>query len=179
VNGDDRLRDARTFFVAGTMQGSRRGGDLLDQGYRARIRDIVLAHRPDAEIRDPAVLMVEWLAADADAIRAEHAALADRALIRRDELSPPLVRLTEVFDRLVVASGDSDACIAWLPGHEASMGTAAEMWAAHHRGKVVVAVTTMRQNLAVLACADVVVASLDDLASLLAPIERGGDRVAS
>lgn len=179
MNGIERLREARTFFVAGTMQGSRRGSDLVDQGYRDRIREIVVAHRPDAEIRDPAVLMVEWLAEEADAIRAEHSALADRSLIRRDELSPPLARLTEVFDRLVAVSADSDACIAWLPDHEASMGTAAEMWAAHHHAKVVVAVTSMRQNLAILACADVVVASLGDLARLLAPTEGVAGSAAS
>jgi hypothetical protein len=37
----------------------------------------------------------------------------------------------------------------------------------------------MRQNLAILACADAVVASLEDLARLLAPTEGRRDRVAS
>jgi hypothetical protein len=163
----ERLRDARTFFVAGTMQGSRRGEAMVDQGYRQRIRDAVLAHRPDAEVRDPGDLMVEWLLPEADAIRAEHAALAGRRRVVRDELPAPLVRLTDVFDRLVGVASDCDACIAWLPDHEASMGTAAEMWAAHHSGRFVVAITTMTQNLAVLACSDVIVPSVEDLSDLL------------
>lgn len=172
-----RLREARTFFVAGTMQGSRSGSDLADQGYRQRLREMVLAHRPDAEVRDPGELMGRWLLAEAGEIRAEHDALADTERVLRDELSPPLVRLTGVFDRLVGVAGDSDACLAWLPGHEASMGTAAEMWAAHANGRVVVAITRMRQNLAVLACSDIIVPRLEDLAVLLDPQCVGGHRV--
>lgn len=162
----DRLRDAESFFLAGTMQGSRRGEAMVDQGYRQRIRETVLAHRPDAQVRDPGELMVEWLLAEADEIRAEHAALADRRRVVREELSAPLLRLTGVFDRLVSVAADSDVCIAWLPGHEASMGTAAEMWAAHDHGRLVVAITTMTQNLAVLACSDLIVTSVEDLADL-------------
>ncbi len=172
----ERLREARTFFLAGTMQGSRGGSDLADQGYRARLRDLVLAHRPDAEVRDPGELLVEWLLPEADRIRAAHDALADAGTLLRERLADPLLLLTGVFDRLVSLSAASDVCLAWLPGHEASMGTAAEMWAGHAAGRCVVAVTTMRQNLAVLSCSDIVVPTIDDLADLLATTSAGSPR---
>jgi len=152
---------------------------MVDQGYRGRVRRIIQAHRPDAEIRDPAELMAGWLGAEADEIRAAHAALADTHLVIRERLVTPLVRLTTVFDRLVDVAADSDVCVAWLPDHEASMGTAAEMWAAHANGRCVVAVTRMRQNLAVLACSDIVVPTLHDLDVLLGEAPEAGSIEAS
>jgi hypothetical protein len=177
MTGLDKLARARTFFLAGTMQGSRGGSDMVDQGYRREMREIILAYRPDAEIRDPGDLMAQWLLTEADEIRAAHADLAGSEFVLREELSAPLVRLTDVFDRLVELSGESDVCLAWLPGHEASMGTAAEMWAAHANGRCVVAVTQMRQNLAVLSCSDVIVPGLDDLAALLGVPYTGASHV--
>src|SRR5690606_37019366 len=117
---------------------------------------------PDAVIQDPGLLMIEWLAADEAVIRGEHGALADRLEVRRDEHGPGLVQLVDVFHRLVDVSADSDVCVVWLPGQEASMGTACEMFAAHRAGKQVVAISTNRQNLALLACADLI---LPDLAT--------------
>jgi hypothetical protein len=177
VSTAEALRSARSFFLAGTMQGSRRGSEMVDQGYREELREIIGRHVPDAEIRDPAELMAGWLGAEAEQIRTAHAALATVAVVRHDRLAPPLVRLTDVFDRLVHLSGDSDVCVAWLPDHEPSMGTAVEMWAAHAGGRLVVAVTRMRQNLAVLACSDLVVPTLTDLEVLLADAVSGGVHV--
>ena len=179
MSGLEKLARARTFFIAGTMQGSRGGSDMVDQGYRGKIHEIIRAHRPDAEIRDPGDLMAQWLVTEVDEIRAAHADLAGSEVVLRDELVAPLVRLTDVFDRLVAISGESDVCLAWLPDHEASMGTAAEMWAAHANGRCVVAVTPMRQNLAVLSCSDVIVPDLSELAALLELSDRGASHVPS
>ena len=179
MTGLEKLTRARTFFLAGTIQGSRGGADMVDQGYRNELREIILAYRPDAEIRDPGDLMAQWLYAEADEIREAHADLAGSGVLLRDELVPPLVRLTGVFDRLVEISAGSDVCVAWLPGHEASMGTAAEMWAAHANGRCVVAVTQMRQNLAVLSCSDAIVPALGDFAALLELSNRGASHVPS
>ena len=179
MTGLEKLSRARTFFLAGTMQGSRAGGDMVDQGYRKELREIILTYRPDAEVRDPGDLMAEWLHAEADEIKGAHADLANSEVVLRDELVAPLVRLTDVFDRLVEISGESDVCVAWLPGHEASMGTAAEMWAAHANGRCVVTVTQMRQNLAVLSCSDAIVPALSDFAALLELSNRGGSNVPS
>jgi hypothetical protein len=166
------LVQARTFFLAGAMQGSRPGQDVTDQSYRRQLREIVLRRRPDAEVRDPAELMVEWLAPQEAELRAAHARLADQPVVEAAHHEPGVIRLTEVFTELVALSAASDVCIAWLPEHEASMGTAIEMWAAHAAGRTVVAITTMRQNLAVLACSSLVVPTLQSFERLL---ERGPD----
>ncbi|MFF5717201.1 hypothetical protein [Streptomyces buecherae] len=68
--------------------------------------------------------------------------------------------------------------MAWLPAHEPGMGMgmgmAAEMLSAHRAGRTVVAVTAMRQNLAVLACATLIVPGLDAFDAWLAHPEAGG-----
>jgi hypothetical protein len=161
------LAEARSFFLAGVMQGSRPGADMVDQGYRNELRTIIGELCPDAEVRDPAELMAAWIGPEAQTVRAAHARLAAAGTVLHEELEPSLGLLTSVFDRLVRVSADSDVCVAWLPDQEASMGTAVEMWAAHARGRTVVAVSPMRQNLAVLACSDAVVPTVDAFSALL------------
>ena len=40
-------------FLAGIMQGSLREAALHDQDYRARLRNLLIAHLPAAEVYDP------------------------------------------------------------------------------------------------------------------------------
>ncbi|MGW9434785.1 hypothetical protein [Streptomyces sp. NPDC055607] len=155
-------RRPQSFFLAGLMQGARRGADLADQGYRHLLTRTVLEHRPDAVVHDPEKLMQEWIGADESDILAGHAALADTPEVYRERLDPAVALLVSAFHRLTLLAADSDVCVAWLPGHEPSMGTAAEMLSAHRGGATVVAVTAMRQNLAVLSCSDVILPGLPE-----------------
>ncbi|GAA4909306.1 hypothetical protein ACFPM3_11965 [Streptomyces coeruleoprunus] len=150
----------RSYFLAGVMQGARPGAELADQSYRDALREIILAHRPDAVVHDPHDLMRDWIGAHEQAVRQAHAALADSPEVHRAAHDPAVTLLIDTFHRLTRVAADSDVCVAWLPGHEPSMGTAAEMLTAHRAGTTVVAVTAMRQNLAVLACSDVIVPDL-------------------
>lgn len=152
----------RSYFLAGVMQGARGGAVLADQSYREQLRRTILEHRPDAVVHEPGRLMQEWIGAHEQAILTGHAALADTPEIHRDMLDPAVALLTATFHRLTELAAECDVCVAWLPDHEPSMGTAAEMLSAHRGGATVVAVTTMRQNLAVLSCSDVI---LPDLAA--------------
>jgi hypothetical protein len=171
-----RLSRARTFFLAGVMQGSRSGDRLADQSYRDQLHELIRAARPEAEIRDPGRLMATWLGPREADLRAAHGRLLDRTTLRRTEFEPAITDLTGVFERLVALAAASDVCIGWLPGQEASMGTAVEMWAAHQAGRLVLAITPMRQNLAVLACSDVILPDLDRLGRLLtAGLDEGAD----
>ena len=158
----------RSYFLAGLMQGARGGADLADQGYRDVLRRTILAHDPDAVVHDPGVLMQEWIGEHEGGIRAGHAALADVPVVRRENHDPAVRLLIDTFHRLTRLAGDSDVCVAWLPDHEPSMGTAAEMLSAHRAGSTVVAVTGMRQNLAVLSCSDVIVPDLEGFERWLA-----------
>ncbi|MFD4995534.1 hypothetical protein [Streptomyces buecherae] len=164
---------AGTFFLAGTVQGARAGAELADQSYRAAPAARIAARRPGAVIHDPGALMRAWLAEHPGALAA-HAALAATPTVHRAGLAPEPLALTAAFHRLTRLAAESEVCVAWLPGHEPSMGTAAEMLSAHRAGRTVVAVTAMRQNLAVLACATVIVPDLDAFDAWLAHPEDGG-----
>ncbi|MFC4563768.1 hypothetical protein ACFO4E_18060 [Nocardiopsis mangrovi] len=158
----------RSFFLAGVMQGSRSGAEMADQGYRGRLGTLIRRRHPDAVINDPGELMDAWLGERTAAIRAAHGELARRTVVRREDLGDGLTELVGVFHRLTDLAAASDVCVAWLPGHQASMGTAAEMFSAHRAGRTVVAITPMRQNLAVLACSSVVLPDEDAFARWLA-----------
>ncbi|MGN5636748.1 hypothetical protein [Streptomyces sp. AC154] len=160
---------AQSFFLAGTMQGARTGSNLVDQSYRAALAASIRARCPGAVIHDPGLLMAEWEAARPADIRAAHAGLTGTHPIHRSELAPELVDLTGMFHELTLLAARSDVCVAWLPGHEPSMGTAAEMLSAYRAGRTVVSVTAMRQNLAVLACSTVI---LPDLAAFAQWLDR-------
>jgi hypothetical protein len=147
---------APSFFVAGVMQGSRRGADLAQQDYRQALRARILERHPDAIVRDPGEIMWREMTHSRDSIRRDHAALISSTSWRQADLSPPLTELVGMFHRLVDLAAESDVCVAWLPDHEPSMGTAAEMFGAYRAGRTVVAITSMRQNLAVLACSTII-----------------------
>ncbi|MCE7003638.1 hypothetical protein LWC34_12490 [Kibdelosporangium philippinense] len=151
-----------SFFLAGLMQGARQGADMADQDYRRQLREVIKRHQPDAVVHDPIEILVEWFAADQSRILSAHAALSDQSVIRRHELDPAMLELIEGFHKLTGLAAASDVCVAWLPGRETSMSTAAEMQRAYLAGSTVVAVTEMRQTLAVLACSTVI---LPDLAA--------------
>lgn len=156
-----------SFFIAGTMQGSRTGNAKVDQSYRLKIEHIIQRTVPDAIVLCPARQMQTSLACREREIRQEHRALADERAIHRDELSLPLLALVNTFHSLTELAGQCDVCIAYLPNHEASMGTAMEMYSAWIRGRTIIAITDMVQNLSILACSTHIIRTLDDLPSLL------------
>jgi hypothetical protein len=104
------------------MQGSLVEAALHDQGYRERIKDLLQAHFPEAEVYDP-------LADHSDSIR------YDEAVGR------------QVFFRHNAMCREVDVLLAFLP--EASMGTAIEMWEAYRHGAAVITVSPMEHNWAV------------------------------
>jgi len=161
-----------SFFLAGLMQGARPGADVADQDYRQRLHEVIKCHRPDAVLHDPVEILIGWFAADEGRMRAAHAALADQPVLRRDRLDPALLDLIDGFHKLTDIAATSDVCVAWLPGREPSMGTAAEMQRAYLAGRTVVAVTELRQTLAVLACSTVI---LPDLAAFEQWLVSDGD----
>jgi hypothetical protein len=165
-----------SFFLAGTMQGSRAGAEELDQTYRVRLKDLIQTYYPGSTVYCPKELMRHWLWRDATLIQQSHAGLAHERVILREAYDPPLLRLTHTFAALARLAGQVNVVVAYVPDHEASMGTAVEMWSAWQNNKTVVAITPMKQNLAVLSCASVIVPTVDDFEQLLAEgwLERHG-----
>ena len=110
------------FFLAGIMQGSHAEAMLHDQEYRARIRQLIEAHFPQADVYDP---------------RAEHAESLDY-----DDATG-----RSVFFRHNLLCREIDVLLAFVP--EASMGTAIEMWEAYQHGAAVITISPLKHNWAV------------------------------
>lgn len=122
-------------FIAGVMQGSKRGKGIQKQDYRQLIRDAVEIHHPDAEIFDP-------FSRFPDSVEYE------------DQ------RSKQVLFELAAEAGSSDILIAYLP--EASMGTALEMIRAYDNGKPIISISPMAKNWLILALSKKIFPTLDD-----------------
>ncbi len=106
-------------FIGGVMQASNHGKGIVDQTYRERIREALLAKWPDLEIADPFLL---------------HPNSVDY----EDGLAK------ETLFAMIETAASSDLVIAYAP--VASMGTALEMYAAYVRGVPVVTISPMVEN---------------------------------
>jgi len=109
-------------FLAGIMQGSHLGFVLHSQDYRARLRQMLCRHLPNAEVYDPF---------------ADHSNSLDY-----DEHEG-----RRVFLRHAAMCRDVDVVVAFVP--EASMGTAIEIWEAHRHGRAVFTISPLAHNWAV------------------------------
>lgn len=123
------------FFVAGIIQGSLPDA-THPQDYRQEITDMLKSAFPGAEVFDPVEEYPESLAYD-DA------------------------RASAAFFDLMDRAGECDVLIAFVP--EASMGTAIELWNAHHAGAFVVCVSALTMNWVVRYLTDLVVTDLEEL----------------
>lgn len=130
-------------FVAGVMQGSRLDEKIDGQDYRMRIGEALQAHLPGASVTDP------WI-------------------LHPNSVSYGELETRRTFMENTELARQADILIAYLP--HASMGTAIELWEAHHNGTYVIAVTPMTHNWVVRITADEI---LPDLDSLLAYIKSG------
>lgn len=128
-------------FIAGIMQGSHVGAVMHHQGYRERLTAMLAEAFPHAEIYDP---------------------LADhrQSLTYDDDLA------RQVFFQHIQLCREVDMVVAYLP--EASLGTAIEMWEAHHHGRRVLTISPLKHNWAVKFLSDHVYSDLDDFAAALA-----------
>jgi nucleoside 2-deoxyribosyltransferase len=113
------MKQIRSFFLAGVIQGSNTGKTLHDQDYRQRIKSILRRHFPQAKIFDP----VE-----------KHP----------DSVNYDYRTAESVFMGYVKLAADCDCMIAYLP--EASMGTAVEMWECYKKGVPVWTISPLKDN---------------------------------
>jgi len=106
-------------FIAGIMQGSKKGKGIGSQDYRERICNTILEVHPDIDIVDPFTLFPDSVEYDQE-------------------------RARQVLLELAGEAGKSDAVVAYLP--EASMGTALEMIRAFDNNKPVISISPMERN---------------------------------
>ncbi len=127
-------------FLAGIMQGSHLGTALHNQTYRARLKELLRAHLPEADVYDPLADHTNSLDYDDD--------LGRRVFLHHNQMC-----------------GDVDLVLAFVP--EASMGTAIEMWQAHAYGRLVVTISPLKHNWAVKFLSNVLYADLAEFEDAL------------
>ncbi len=123
-------------FIAGIIQGSKRGKDIHSQDYRERLRSIFSRYLPEWEVYCP-------VANHPDSVNYDDEEAKKTFLYHVD-----LVRHSQLL-------------VAYLP--EASMGTAIEMWEAYKSGVPVWSITPMRENWVVRITSERVFSSIDEL----------------
>jgi hypothetical protein len=125
----------KRFFLAGIIQGSFQNDGVHDQCYRDRIKAILKQAFPESFIYCPVENHPDSITySDQEAHRVFHHHLD---LVRK-----------------------SDVLIVYLP--EASMGSAIEMWEAHHAGVPVISITPMTANWVVRLFSTAICETLDD-----------------
>ena len=122
-------------FIAGIMQGSKKGRGIQGQSYRQIISDAIKTYHPDVEIVNPYALFPDSVEYD-------------------DQ------RSKEVLFAMAAEAGSSDIVIAYLP--EASMGTTLEMIRAYDNGKTIISISPMEKNWFILAVSTKIFPSLDE-----------------
>jgi hypothetical protein len=132
-------------FIAGVMQASNTGKDLLDQGYRSTIAAAIHSRWPDVEIVDPLLLHPNSPEYDDAGAR--------RTLFAMAELA-----------------AQSDLVITYLP--VASMGTALEMYRAEQAGVPVITISPMVTNWVVRVLSNRIYPDLDAFFAALAGAEE-------
>ena len=113
------MKKIRSFFLAGIIQGSKKGNILHNQDYRQEIKDILKEYFPDAKIIDPVNIHPNSVGYDYSAGES-------------------------VFHESIKQATHCDCLVAYLP--EASMGTAVEMWECYKKKIPVWTITPMKEN---------------------------------
>jgi len=122
-------------FIAGIMQGSKKGKGIQKQNYRQRIRAAVEINHPDAEIVEPFSLFPDSVTYD------------DR-------------RAKQTLFTMAAEAASSDILIAYLPN--ASMGTALEMVRAYDNGTIIICISSMDKNWFIRSLSEKIFPSLDE-----------------
>ncbi|KPL03240.1 MAG: hypothetical protein AMJ73_07565 [candidate division Zixibacteria bacterium SM1_73] len=113
------MKQIKSFFLAGIIQGSKKGKILHNQDYRHQIKDILKKYFPDAKIIDP-------------------------VNIHPNSVGYDYSTGESVFHESIRQAIHCDCLVAYLP--EASMGTAVEMWECYKKKIPVWTITPMKEN---------------------------------
>ena len=130
----------KTIFIAGIIQGSKKGKVLHNQDYRKDLKRILNKYFPEARIIDPVAVHPESVYYTYETGK-------------------------KVFHNSIRQALSSDLVIAYLP--EASMGTAIEMWECHRKNVPVWTISPLRENWVVKFLSEKVFSSLKELESYL------------
>lgn len=136
----------KTIFIAGIIQGSKKGKVLHNQGYRKELKRILKIYFPEAKIIDPVAVHPESVYYTYETGK-------------------------KVFYNSIKEALSSDLLVTYLP--EASMGTAIEMWKCHRKKVPVWTISPLKENWVVKFLSEKVFSSLKELESYLKKCRRG------
>lgn len=130
----------KTIFIAGIIQGSKKGKVLHNQDYRKELKRILKIYFPETKIIDPVAVHPESVYYTYETGK-------------------------KVFHNSIKEALSSDLVITYLP--EASMGTAIEMWECHRKKVPVWTISPLKENWVVKFLSEKVFSSLRELESYL------------
>jgi nucleoside 2-deoxyribosyltransferase len=134
------MKQINSFFLAGIIQGSKKGKILHNQNYRQKIRSILKKYFPKSQIIDP-------------------------VNVHPDSVKYDYKKGESVFFESIKQAAQCDCLIAYLP--EASMGTAIEMWECHKKKIPVWTITKMKENWSLKFLSTEIFESVKDFESFL------------
>ncbi|MCJ7508257.1 MAG: hypothetical protein MUO85_05945 [candidate division Zixibacteria bacterium] len=135
----------RRFFLAGIIQGSKKGRNLHNQDYRKKIRFLLKKYFPQARIIDPVKVHPN---------SAEYASTKGK----------------RVFHRSIEQAKGCDCFIAYLP--TASMGTAIEMWECKNKKIPIWTISPLRENWSVKFLSSRVFKNMREFEKFISVIEK-------
>ena len=162
------VKSPLTFFIAGAIQGSRQSTIGMNQEYRAALQKTITGHISDATVVCPLALLMERFAGRLEQAVSAYEQETTGENLDAQAYGPIVSEIRAAFCELTEIAARSDVLIAYLPDHEASMGTAMEMWSAYSHGRPVIAITSMTKNLSIIATSDIVLPSIEAFEAFLA-----------
>jgi hypothetical protein len=157
----NKMNQSYSFFIAGTIQGARHGTSGIDQGYRSILQQVILRTYPNSVIHCPLELLRKRFTGRLEQALAAYAQETAAEVLDSDKYSPLVCEIRSAFVDLTHMAAQCDVLIAYLPDHEASMGTAMEMWSAYSHDRIIITISSMTQNLALVATSTVLLPSID------------------
>jgi len=142
---EEKLMKMKTIFIAGIIQGSKKGKVLHSQDYRKNLKRILNRYFPEAKVIDPVAVHPESVYYTYETGK-------------------------RVFHKSIKEALSSDLFIAYLP--EASMGTAIEMWECHKKKIPIWTISPLKENWVVKFLSKKVFSSLKELESYLKKCRR-------
>jgi len=156
-----------SFFVAGTMQGSHAGVSVVDQSYRGEIRRIISQFYSPSKILCPLDILTERFGSRRTGVLARYQEATSLPVLERTRYDHSMMEVADAFTELVIHASKVDVVVAYVPEHEASMGTAMEIWSAYVAGRIIIGISPMMQNLALVSTCTILVRTLPDFEGLL------------
>lgn len=157
----------KSFFIAGIMQGNKSDSGMSDQTYRSEITNVIHRHFPKAFVFDPLIEQFKRFGPRQKRMLESASKLDAIDVLYPAKMDEDLVEMSQSFHEICQQAAECDVLISYIPKGEVSMGTAVEMYSSWLKGKKIITISKLRQNLTLLACSNVIVPDIKSFDELL------------